>query len=198
MRRFGYVIGMKYAVISLVTGFCMLGVLSCGEQAELPDTSIIDTSQEADVDSRLEQVNCPTACERAARCEKTLTTVEDCTALCQASTIPQDYACCLQFASGCEDVLACIQSEKPTCEPEGDPWLPLRMGDECDCGVSPSFSVECRQESPGHPCPSNTACFKPVNSNDPPTCRVICTGNADKCTELDLGCTKTPKTWYCD
>ena len=189
---------MRKQVPLLISVVCVLGMLGCVERTDVPDTTVVDTVQPVDTDSTFDNVSCPTACERAARCEKTLTTVEDCTALCQAAPAPRDYACCLQFAGGCDDVLACIQSDNPVCEPEGQPWLPLQLGDECDCGSSPGFSVECRLESPGHPCPSGTSCFKPVNSNDPPTCRVICTGNADNCAQLDLNCTKTPKTWYCD
>ena len=198
MRGFGYVELMKSWFTFLLLISFVFELSSCVEQPEPPPTTVVDVLQPVDVDSKMENVNCPTACERAARCEKTLTTVEDCTANCQKAPVPEDYACCLQFAGGCDDVLECIQSDTPQCEPAGEPWLPLQMGDECDCGSSPGFSVECRLQSPGHPCPSNMACFKPVNSNDPPTCRVICTGNADNCTQLDLSCVKTPKTWYCD
>ena len=185
--------------LSLVLTCTAVGPLGC-ERAETPEgtTPISDTSELADTPTWADRVSCPIACERAARCEKTLTTVEDCTALCDASPSPGDYACCLQFAGGCDGVLECIQSDSPSCEPAGEPWLPLSLGEECDCGATPGFSVECRQESPDHPCPSGTACFKPVNSTDAPTCRVICTGNADKCSDFDLSCTKTPKTWYCD
>lgn len=170
---------------------------ACGNDTPEPVTETPDVAVLPDVGEAASLITCENACDRAPRCEGTLVTKADCIALCEAEANPDIFACCLQYASGCSAIKGCLEGWARTCEPEGNPWVPLAMFEKCECGDGGIPNThECKETGPDHPCPTETVCIKPANSGDAPFCAVDCTLNPTGCPE-GTHCEKTPKSNYC-
>ena len=188
---------MMYRASKSTLILSMLLTLGCSEESSDTETPAAEDVVE-DTQTGLPGVSCELACKRAPRCAEFSVTEADCLALCQQNEDPETYACCIQYASDCIRVASCIDGSNRTCQPEGSPWTPLEMFDECTCGDpnNPTPKIqECKSSAPDHPCPAGAVCLKAANQENA-QCVIACTMMAEKCPE-DMTCTTTPKTWYC-
>ena len=202
--RLGYPLHMRVCFLA-VSSFALI-VIGCPSQAEDEPPPTSDAGPDvsgSDTHGADGPISCAMACKRAPRCEEALTTELDCLKNCDEHTDYEssyEYACCIQYASGCAAVKDCIQG-LGKCKPEGDPWVQLEMFAECACGdpSSPTpVGKECKSTSPDHPCPSPAICLKPPNDPNPAFCAIECTQNGPVCKEHgNLYCEVTPKFWYC-
>ncbi len=186
-------------VRTLLLGLVVMVVQGCGSDDDgSADVTVEEVTGAADADAPDERITCENACVRAPRCEDQLVTEADCLTLCSGDEDPFVYACCLQYADGCSAVGMCLSGAKRVCEPEGEPWVPLELFDECVCGSASEtpFAAECKETGVDVQCPPEAVCFKPVNESDPPFCAVDCTLDASVCPE-GTSCENTPKSRWC-
>jgi hypothetical protein len=186
----------------MLTSIVLLGITSQGcssdDEGSAPTTQDATSAGTTDGTEPPSDITCANACARAPRCAAELVSEADCNALCEAADSPDDYACCLQYASGCAEVKACVDGSNPSCTPEGDPWVPLEMFENCSCAAEDDNAplAQCLETGPDVACPPAASCFKPANSTKSAFCAVDCTNNAPACPE-GTACEKTPKNWYC-
>ena len=178
----------------------LIGLPGCGSTSNNGSS----TGDEKDAGPQIElpvvpsPISCESACSRAAKCAEALVTKADCLALCMGDAKPETYACCIQYADGCAEVQSCVNGNFKVCKPSGDPWVPLEVFDECQCG-EPGKDIpknaECIKVDHDSPCVTGV-CFKPVVSNKTPFCAIRCGAAYPTCPE-GMKCQQTAKTDYC-